>query len=352
MSGRKIGSGYSRTNPDYMDNVLIRIDPFDTTIEEYPELVMKYTIMNRHSLENYRKWFHQLAGMCGVLKDMHVAVFIAKLIDCHAVMNIIETAHKNFSTCKTKVQTILWLLKRDEFSRSIPLTSQEYYEHKFQLLKQLCSASLCCEREDHCYSFEEIKEAIYSKFNPFSNERLMIDLYECVPARDDFGSLRVFREGTDTEHVGNHILVSVPEDPKDLKDDSKWSAKVVLAEYKTNSSYGTKSYTLPPHLIPKILRATRVFGNYLFQTQDCEPYQDHKLSRLIHRALQAAGIHGKGSVNLIRRSLINSHLRVLNDQSLSRDEKIQQIANFSEACLHSPATQVMYQRMILQHQQS
>ena len=182
--------------------------------------------------------------------------------------------------------------------------------------------------EDEVPPFSEIKDKVYDNYPAGSKERLLIDMYDELTLRDDFGDVEfITSRKSETDGKQNYLNLRAKE--------------LVLNNYKTSNKYGKQRFKLSDELIKKIKKSLKEDPRlYLFSSKTNNMKPAGSMTHTLASIFMKAGIKGKDKVNLLRHAKLSEEL---DGENLKDKDKRRELF---EKMLHSPFTQLKYLRTL------
>jgi hypothetical protein len=253
--------------------------------------------------------------------------------------SLLRTEFDNFHTLRAYYQAVMKIVSDyPPIHKELSDDLIEEYEQNFIDVKNLeraYQANKTASEINAVLPWKEVKGKILETFPKYSQESLLIHLYDAIPARDNFGNVIIKEDVHQAKDKKQNYLIFNEQQQKPL---------LLLNQYKTVNTYGPIRVLLP-RIVGKILTAMKKKDNdYLITTNDGEPYSRGRLSGMVHEMLQKSGIEAVNSINYLRQSRINDMLRELEDSGLSEKAQVIERAKIAKLAMHTPSMALNYVR--------
>jgi len=182
--------------------------------------------------------------------------------------------------------------------------------------------------EDEVPPFSEIKDKVYDNYPAGSKERLLIDLYDELTLRDDFGDVEfITSRKSETDGKQNYLNLRAKE--------------LVLNNYKTVNKYGKQRFKLSEDLMKKIKKSLKDDPRlFLFSSKMNNMKPAGSMPHTLAAMFMKSKVKGKDKVNLLRHAKLSEEL---DGENLKDKDKRRELF---EKMLHSPFTQLKYLRTL------
>ena len=262
------------------------------------------------------------------LNDIKRVFTLAKLdtfTDSIEIHNLIKTAVENskysLSTKKGTIQSILVFLDKSG------MVMDKKVKARYSLLYDVAKVKTDDEHADKVKDtnndvmlYSDYIQLVRDKFGEDSKEYLITMMYNEVPVRDNFGSIKLIENLDEDDNVNNF-----------LQKDGEF---IILNDYKTKNKYQKQIYTLSAEL-------AQLLTDYIDR---------HELNNLLFPENTKKGLSQyvigynkklnlKIGVNVLRKMKITEFL---NDKTLTAEQRI----DFSRKMCHTEKTQQTYKRGI------
>jgi len=280
------------------------------------------------------------------------------------LINAIKKAYPNKNTYKNYVQSVLKVL---DFYPMIQQTyglkeARDYIYNEFTSSKTTATTSDITRRLTETVDpFSSIKEKVRNAYEKSSQQALLIELYNELTLRDDYGFIEIVNKETDIKKEELNFLLIKPK-----------KVELYLQSYKTVNKYGTIQHVFPETKeVTKMIRDSLkkkprkylIIKDSIYQKLTTSKETNNKLlgddptygskgalSSFINDMLITSGVkpknqaktdtHNRGSINLLRKSTVSETLKDIRDVNEDKREEL------SKQMLHSPATQLNYVRKL------
>ena len=248
--------------------------------------------------------------------------------DTETTMLLMDAQNITEQSLMAQYGRLLWLLNNvPNFKVSANIYHQYDLKYNDMFDTDILKERLRLEKlnEDRIYRFEDIQKAIYEAYPEGSQERILIDLYGEVPARDNL-SLAIQYDGQEAPS-DNYISLAKP-------------VTVHIINYKTQRQYGNKHFVLSSKLAERITNLCDDGRKTLFVSPSIK---NGKLSYFIknmfkHTSLQSENI----GIKYLRKSLISTKLDEISKGGYPEDEMITLIKKLANDSMHSISVQTKY----------
>jgi hypothetical protein len=159
----------------------------------------------------------------------------AGTIEEHNTIKTIESSKYSLSTQRGSIQSVLVFIDLSK------IVIDAKVKARYALLLDVAKVKTVDQQEERqadtansVIPYDEYLLLIYDKFEENSKERLIASLYNEIPVRDNFGSLRIIESFEEDDGVGNFLLRSCEH--------------IILNNYKTKNVYDKIVYDLSAEL--------------------------------------------------------------------------------------------------------
>ncbi len=239
---------------------------------------------------------------------------------------IIEEIDDSINAVNTQKADIQALLKAvDFFKLNISKKNRELIADEFAKLKilsnELSSKKIASKPTINMESYLKMIKGFYKETDKMY---VLIQLYNELTIRDDYGSLKIVNRKQDMKDKGNFIYLN----------NSMANGEILINEHKTDKKYGAIRHKLSKEL-------TRLIKNYIgveqLQVGDFL-FGSGKLSQFVSRENKNISTkHKLGGINEIRHRKI---AELLGNKKRTPEERVK----LAKMMNHSPATQEKYHR--------
>ena len=251
------------------------------------------------------------------------------------IINKIINSDFSNNTKKLMFQIILFLIDNRYFEE-FPNEIKELYLDQFNELKLKTTKEVEVKKQNEkVENFDNYIQRVKSIFGESSKEYALIKLYDAVPARDDFGKLKLIKKNK-IETLKNNDLLQRDERDNFLNITESKNYEIILTTFKTDTKYKTISRILDNEttkLLKQYINKNKIdIGDYVFTKKRS------RLSQFITKLNKKLNIDA--GINFIRHSKISTEINKLGiDDDKERIELTKQM-------LHSIFAQQGYERKL------
>lgn len=210
--------------------------------------------------------------------------------------------------------------------KRIPDKVIKWLNNEFDKLSTLAKAQRAANVGMEIPSFTKMREKIESTFPENSTERLIFELYDEFPARDDFGDVKLIKRVKDATDKNQNYLVM------------RKQPIFILRVFKTDSKYPEIKHKFSENIYDMLIAQGKKAGDYMITNKKGNIYKDGILSGMISNMLKKAGIDRKGqrgAINIFRKSKLTE---------LTKNASPWERVRIATMAAHSPATTLTYIR--------
>ena len=316
---------------------------FDAIVEKLRERVMSSAKASEKTLKNYIALLELLFRATNTPK--HTAINLNNPQRLFLQLDNLQTVGKTprpyaFSSKTNWIQMVVLLADpRNNFKLQVKKEAFEIYDRKLKELQIMGQQRAESKTKDvdiyaSVPSFSKILERAKVKYGTESKFYLLLKVYSCMKARDNF-DLKIVRSENEARTKNNFIVIPPQRSTRlgSMSPVANMPAKIILKDYKTSKTYGDMVSNLDTEtlsLVKSYMETNKLdYGRYLFG--------EKSQSKFIRDHLRGIGITVKGqNINLLRHS-ISSEQR---GQGLNPAQE----AALSRSMGHNPNTSRLYRR--------
>jgi hypothetical protein len=203
------------------------IIPTEFTLDMCIEVISK--IDNDNTRKKYTADIKRIFSLAKLDK------FTGTIEEHNIIKKMIESSKYSLSTQRGSIQSVLVFIDLSKILIDAKVKA------RYALLLDVCKVKTDDQQEERqadtanaVIPYSDYLLLIHDKFDVNSKERLIASLYNEIPVRDDFGSLRLIESFEEDDGIGNFLLRSCEH--------------IVLNNYKTKNVYDKKVYDLSAEL--------------------------------------------------------------------------------------------------------
>lgn len=236
--------------------------------------------------------------------------------------------YTNHNTRLMHLRSLNAVLDNKDYKGLISKKSRKWLDDQYTKLKTKSQATRIQNMSKRVEDWDTILEKVRNRYPDLaSSERLFIELFDQATVRDDFGSLIVIDRVSEAVDNNKNYITKQP------------NPVIILNKYKTASKYGQKRIKLGSPIYKIMQGLKKQSGDYLFTSQTGEGYVGGRLSNLVDKMLNKAGVirdDKDGVINLLRKSKLTKLLK--------NAKTVEERMEIAEQAGHMPLTGITYTR--------